>query len=141
MSQIYLKTLSGQVHRKNIDKYLIKWNGKSLSKMQFGVKQFLKKYWIGHLVYEEFPVFGTRLRVDFLNLTKNIAIEVNGPQHGEFNKFFHNNSRENYFKGIERDIQKHKWLKLNDFELIELEEKDIKVLSKKYILDTFGINI
>lgn len=141
MARLFLKTLNGTVKNRNVDKYRIKWNGKSLSKMQFNVKQFLKKYWIGHAVYEEFPVFGTRLRVDILNLTKNIAIEVNGPQHGEYNEFFHKGNRENYRKSIARDIEKYQWLKLNNFDLIELEEKDIKRLSKEYIEETFGIPI
>jgi|SRR6056300_1290849 len=141
MPKIYLKTLAGKVHNRNVDKYLIDWNGKSRSKMQFTVKQFLKKYWIGHCVYEEFPVFGTKMRVDILNLTKNIAVEVNGRQHTEFNKFFHNNSREQYRKSIGRDLDKYKWLNMNGFELLELEEQDIKKLSIEYIKNTFEISI
>jgi len=141
MPRLFLKSIDGSTKSRNVDKYKIKWNGKSLSKMQFSVKQFLKKYWIGHCVYEEFPVYGSRMRVDILNLTKNIAVEVNGRQHSEYNEFFHNGSRENYRKGIGRDIEKYKWLKMNNFELIEIEDKDIKLLSKEYIFDTFGVEI
>lgn len=49
----------------------IKWRGKSRSKLQLTVKNFLEPYWKNHIVFEEFPVYGTRMSVDFLNATKN----------------------------------------------------------------------
>ena len=77
--------------RKNVSKYKIDWEKKSRSKIQFAVKQFLKPHWCYQVCFEEFPVFGSKMSVDILNATKKIAIEVNGPQHKKFNKFFHNN--------------------------------------------------
>jgi len=140
MSKIYLKTLAGQTRPKNIKKYLIDWDGKSRSMFQFDVKQFLKKYWIGHVVCEEFPVVGSRMRVDIINFTKSIAVEVNGRQHQEYNEFFHKN-RDGYFQHIQRDLDKYNWLNINDIELIEIEEKDLKHLSPEYIKEMFGIAI
>ena len=87
-----LFNLSGRLISKNVSKYRIDWDAHSKSKLQFEVKQFLKEFWLNHIVYEEFPVYGSRMRVDFLNATRKIAVEVNGAQHASFNKFFHQNS-------------------------------------------------
>ena len=98
-----LYNIYGKVVSKNVSGYLIDWDSKSRSKIQYKVKQFLKQYWKNHIVYEEFPVFGSKLKVDILNATRKIAVEVHGPQHSSFNKFFHGESRLNYLKSIKRD--------------------------------------
>jgi hypothetical protein len=136
-----LYNINGKLQSRNVSKYLIKWEGKSRSLIQKEVKKFLKTYWENQVVYEEFPVYGTRMKVDILNATKKIAVEVNGPQHSSFNKFFHNNSRMNYLESIKRDYQKREWLEKNNFKIIEVEEKDIKKLSPEFIENTFGISI
>jgi len=46
------------------------------------------------------------MKVDMINMTKRIAVEVQGAQHESFNKFFHGNSRANYLKSIKRDYHK-----------------------------------
>ena len=48
------------------------------------------------------------MTVDILNATKKIAIEVQGKQHTEFNKFFHNNSRADYLNGIKMSEPEYK---------------------------------
>jgi len=136
-----LYNINGKLQSRNVSKYLIKWGGKSRSLIQKEVKKFLKTYWKNQVVYEEFPVYGTRMKVDILNATKKIAVEVNGPQHSSFNKFFHKNSRMNYLESIKRDYQKREWLEKNNFKIIEVEEKDIKKLSPEFIENTFGISI
>lgn len=136
-----LLNINGKLVNKNVAKYLIKWDGKSRSKLQFKVKQFLKLYWISNIVYEEFIVYGSLLKVDLLNATKKIAIEVNGPQHGAFNKFFHNDSRLTYLKSIKRDFKKLEWLELNGFKVIELEADEVEDLSVEMIKEKFGIEI
>ena len=132
---------SGRLVNKNVNKYLIDWEKKSRSKIQFKVKQFLKEYWENHIVYEEFPVYGTRMKVDFLNATKKIAIEVNGKQHSSFNKFFHGNSRQKYLQSIKRDHKKFEWLQSNDFEVIEVEQDEVPLLSYEFIKEKFKIKI
>lgn len=136
-----LFTVTGRLLNKNVSKFLIDWDKKSRSNIQFEVKQFLKPFWKTHICYEEFPVFGSRMKVDFINFTKKIAIEVNGDQHNSFNKFFHNNSRLNYLNSIKRDYKKSEWLDKNDIQLIELETKDLPKLSVDYINHTFNILI
>ena len=62
------KTLTGAERTvKKARSYLIDWDGKSRSKIQFQAKQFLKKHWSNHIVFEEFPVAGTKLSLDFYN--------------------------------------------------------------------------
>ena len=104
-------------------------------------KQFLKKYWKNHIVYEEFPVFGSRLKVDIVNATLRIAVEVHGKQHSAYNKFFHGDSRLNYLKSIKRDVAKEKWLVLNEFQLVEVYENEVKDLSEQFFKDKFNINL
>ena len=136
-----LYSTSGRLVNKNVNKYLIDWEKKSRSKIQFKVKQFLKEYWENHIVDEEFPVYGTRMKVDFLNATKKIAIEVNGKQHSSFNKFFHGNSRQKYLQSIKRDHKKFEWLQSNDFEVIEVEQDEVPLLSYEFIKEKFKIKI
>jgi len=136
-----LYTVTGRIINKNVSQFLIDWDKTSRSKIQFQVKQFLKLFWKHHVCYEEFPVFGSRMKVDFINFTKQIAIEVNGDQHSSFNKFFHNNSRLNYLNSIKRDVKKSQWLEKNGIQLIELETRDLDKLSYDYINQTFNISI
>ena len=129
-----LYNIKGKLQSKIVTRFLIDWNKKSRSKIQFKVKQFLKNYWENHVVYEEFPVYGTRMKVDILNATKKIAVEVNGRQHSNFNSFFHNNSRAKYLASIKRDVEKREWLEKNGFTLIEIEEHEIDQLSEEFIV-------
>ena len=136
-----LYSTSGRLVNKNVNKYLIDWEKKSRSKIQFKVKQFLKEYWENHIVYEEFPVYGTRLKVDILNASNRIAIEVQGKQHEQFNKHFHNNSRLKYLQSIKRDVKKSQWLEKNDFILVEIMQDEVPSLNEKFFLDKYDITL
>ena len=134
-----LLNIYGRLERRNVNKYLIKWDKPSRSKIQFKVKQFLKKYWRSCVVYEEFPVYGSRMKVDILNATKKIAIEVNGAQHSKYNKFFHANSRINYLNSIKRDFKKLEWLESNDYNLIEIDYNEVDSLSVDFFKKKFNL--
>lgn len=137
---MFLYTLKGKRIKKNINPYTIDWDRESKSKLQFRFKQLFKKYWIAHRVYEEFPVYGTRQRVDFINFSLNIAIEVNGQQHDKFVPHFHKNAQ-GFIKSLRLDREKQEWLDLNNIHLIELMEEDIKPFSPEYIKEKFNISI
>jgi very-short-patch-repair endonuclease len=78
-------TLTNKKKRcKNLKQYIIDWDIDSRSKFQTSVKKFVKKYWFGNIVFEEFPIVGTRLTLDFYNANKKIAIEVQGRQHTQY---------------------------------------------------------
>jgi very-short-patch-repair endonuclease len=131
----------GRARSRKVTKYLIDWDKKSRSKLQFNVKQFLRNHWKNHIVYEEFPVYGTRLKVDIVNMTKKIAIEVQGAQHETFNKFFHDNSRAKYLASIKRDAKKAEWLERNDFVIMYIYRKDIPNLSLDFFVETYDHSI
>ena len=136
-----LYDIKGRLVNKSVAKYRIKWDAECRSNFQFEVKQFFKTYWYGQICYEEFPVYGTRMKVDLINMTKRIAVEVQGAQHDQFNKFFHNNSRANYLRSITRDYEKRTWLESNKFKILEIIDEDLPLLSRSYIREKFEINI
>lgn len=136
-----LYDISGKLRYKSVQKYRIEWEAPCRSNLQYEVKQFFKTYWKGQICYEEFPVYGTRMKVDLINMTKRIAVEVQGAQHDSFNKFFHNNSRANYLSSIKRDYDKRVWLESNNFKVLEIFEEDLPSLSKKYVAEKFEISI
>ena len=136
-----LYNIAGKLAYKSVNKYRIEWEKKCRSNIQFEVKQFFKPYWISHICYEEFPVYGTRMKVDMINMTKRIAVEVQGAQHESFNKFFHGNSRANYLKSIKRDYHKAVWLENNNFKVLEIKKEDLASLSREYILEKFEVSI
>ena len=125
------KTLTGSEKRiTHAKRYLIKWDKKSRSKIQFKTKQFLKKYWDSHVVFEEFPVAGTRLKFDFYNANKRTAVEVHGAQHTKFVQFFHGR-KSNFVKQLRRDQQKIDFCELNDIKLVEIFDGD-KITKKTF---------
>ena len=129
------KTIHGGVKRiKNAKKRIIDWSAPSKSKRQREVKKFLKKYWQNLVVFEEFPVAGTRLSIDFYNANKRIAIEVQGSQHTKYNKFFHGGHKNNYLEQLKRDQIKAEFCEVNDIILVEIYDSDIinKSLFKKF---------
>jgi len=136
-----LLNINGTLTNKNVRRNLINWEGKSRSKLQFKFKELFYTYWNNNIVYEEFPVYGSMLKVDLLNATKKIAVEIQGNQHESFNKFFHDNSRLKYLQSIKRDVKKEKWLEMNDFKFLELYENDLKDLSPQYIEEKCGVLI
>jgi very-short-patch-repair endonuclease len=123
--QVSFKLLDGRTKICRLDKYRVKWNGKSRSKFQEAVKEFLSVFWFTQFVYEEMPVFGTKMKIDFYNANKRIAIEVDGAQHGKFNAFFHQNDRMVYAKHIMRDHEKNDWCELNDITMIRIVPSDL----------------
>ena len=111
------KTLTGSLKRLPRPKnYLIKWGGKSRSKLQFETKKFLQSYWKDHVVFEEFPMAGTKMTFDFYNANKKIAVEVQGDQHTKYVPFFHGR-RSNFASQLRRDEKKLQFCKLNRIKL------------------------
>lgn len=134
------KMLNGREKYKNITNRKISWDEPSRSKMQFTVKQFLKKYWIYDLVYEEMPVLGTKMSLDIVNYTQKIAVEVHGKQHGEFVQYFHGN-RNNFRRQVNRDILKEEWCTINGFKYVDIYPADMKELSKQWFEKEFDIHL
>ena len=131
------KTLVGSQKRLSKPRrYLINWRTKSRSNIQFEVKKFLKPYWSHDVVFEEFPVAGTKMTLDFYNATQNIAVEVQGGQHLKYTPYFHGKSKSNFLGQIRRDHEKQKFCEINNMKLVEVYPKD--KLSPA-LFKTFGV--
>ena len=65
--------------------------------------------------------------IDFVNFNIKVAIEVDGPQHDNFNKFFHN-TPSGYLNSIKRDVKKYDWLVRNDFKVINIKHDEIEFI-------------
>ena len=119
------KTLIGGTRSiPNVKKFLIDWQGKSRSKIQFQVKVFLSNYWQNKIVFEEFPMAGTRLSFDLYNANDKIAVEVQGQQHTKYTPFFHGKYKINYIDQLRRDKQKLDFCELNSIKLVEVYYND-----------------
>jgi hypothetical protein len=119
------KTLTGSTKRlSKPQKYRINWDGQSRSKIQAKVKGLLKEHWENHVVFEEFPVTGTRMTLDFYNANKKIAVEVQGEQHVKYVPHFHGGNKANFFSQMRRDQQKRDFCDLNKIRLIEIYSTD-----------------
>ena len=124
----------------NISKYKIDWDTQRASKVQFAAKQFLKPFWVNHLCLEECRIPGSLLRLDIVNLTKKIIIEVSPIQHETFNKFFHVN-RLGWLKQIKKDYAKVEWAEKAGFKLVELLKEDLDCLSVGLFKEKFNIDL
>lgn len=121
---IFLTKAGKEQKIKNSTRYLIDWRKKCRSKIQKRVKDLLHSYWDADVVFEEFPVAGTRMTFDFYNANKKIALEVDGNQHYKFNKFFHSNSRQNFLSQLQRDEYKEYFCEINQIRLVRIVESD-----------------
>ena len=116
-----------------VNDYLIDWR-REVSRPQAAVKAFLYPYWHTHIVLEECRVPGSRLRVDLINLTRRIVIEVSPSSTHSFNRFFHQNKLA-FGAAVRRDLDKQAWAERNGFQYIELNDDDIAALSPQLFAD------
>lgn len=119
-------------------KYLIDWTKAAPSKGAQVVKVFLQANYSKHIIYEEYFLPKTKLRVDFLVPGKKMAIEFDGIQHSNFNKHFHRN-RIGYLNSIGRDTKKEEYLEWNGYRVVRITEDDLDKLSVEWLRDNWGI--
>jgi very-short-patch-repair endonuclease len=86
------------------------------------VKVFLRPYWENDIVFEEFPL-PHRMSLDFLNISRKIAVEVQGAQHIKYIKHFHKN-KIGYLSQLKRDSYKLDFCSANDIVLVEVYPDD-----------------
>ncbi len=127
---------------RNDKQYIIDWNKPARSKEQTIVQEFLRQFWEKDVVFTEYRLPMSLLKVDFINASKKIALEHQGKgAHNKFNPFFHNNSRAIYLASLKRDIKKLKILESNGYLVVETFTKDLDNLSKEFFLKTYNINL
>lgn len=135
------KKLNGKSANVNISKYRIDWDEESLSKIQKYVKKFLYPYWKSHILLEELPLVGTRMRLDFLNMTRNIAIEVDGDQHTNPLNYFNEGSKTKWLGQVKRDLAKDQWCEINGFTLVRINENEVDQINKEWFKDKYDIDL
>jgi len=125
----------------SLDKYLIDWDH-VVSKPQKKVKDFVFTFWKTDVVLEEFMIPGSRLRIDLLNISKKIAIEVSpNSTHKNFNPFMHGSRASGYLKTFKSDIQKKEWIKSSGFGYVKLTDLELKTLDRDSIEKQFNITL
>ncbi len=108
----------------NVTKYIIDWD-KIVSKPQKQVKDALKPIWQGQLVCEEFRIPSSKMRIDLINFSLKVVVEVSPKGSHKFNKFF-NKNRSNFLSAVKRDISKAEWCERNGFRFVEIVDEDLK---------------
>ncbi len=72
-------------------------------------------------IHEELYLPGSGgLYLDFLLLSRKMAVEVHGEQHYSFVPFFHH-SIQGFIESKQKDANKRSWCELNNIKLIELK--------------------
>lgn len=119
------KGLDGRIYNKRINtaKYRRKKKSECKSKGQYELGKYLAKHFRGSTVLEEFPCYGTSLRLDFFIPSLKVAFEYDGPQHSEYNEFFHS-SLAGFARTVKNDARKEEWCDINDILLFRISDLD-----------------
>lgn len=124
---------SDRMYSLKIADYQIDWR-REVSRPQARVKQFLYPFWKNQIILEEIRIPASRLRIDLMNVTRRIVIEVSPEGSHSYNPFFHKNKM-GFGAAVRRDLDKQSWVERNGFKYIELNSEDIDNLSKKLFAD------
>ncbi len=104
-------------------RYPIKSQAACRSKRQYEVGQILKQRYKLDSILEDVTIPGTRLSLDFYLPQRQIAVEVQGEQHGEFNPFFHEDMSD-FNAQQDRDAQKLQFCELNNIKLLTFDNAE-----------------
>lgn len=137
-----IPNINGRLVNLNINKYTVDWNKTNISGPQRTIQDFLLPYWKYHIVCTELRIPSSLLRIDLINFTLKIAIEISPESHhNTYNEFFHKN-RIGYLNSIKRDFQKQNYIEnILKYKFIELFDVDLlkENLNQKYWIEKFGI--
>lgn len=126
----------------NLEDYRIDWEKRDdVSRPQTLVKDFLYPYWKSHVVTWETRIPSSLLRVDIINWTRHIAVEVSPKGSHSYNPHFHKGSKAVFGAAMKREMGKTEWLEKNGFIVCEIFDEDFAVLSPKWFLDTYGVTL
>jgi hypothetical protein len=128
---VKIKNIFGKEVNASFKKYRINWD-RVISKPQKRVKDIICPYWFGQDVYEELCIPSSKLRIDLINLSMGVVIEVSPLQHQQYNEFLHG-SRLNFLSAQKRDLQKVDWCEVNNFRYVEIDEEDLKLIDEEIL--------
>lgn len=120
--------LKGRTRKVNVIKYRIDWEpNREVSRPQAAVKRFLRPYWENDLVTEELRVPSCLLRVDLINWSRSIMVEVSPKEsHAQYNPFFHG-SVSGHLASMKRDLDKVTFARLNGLTYVEIDQPDVQL--------------
>lgn len=125
----------------DISDYLIDWTQKrKVSAPQAKVVAFLRPYWRGHIVTEEQRIPGSLLRIDLINWTRRVAVEVSPSGSHSFNAFFHKN-RPRFGAAMNREMHKGEWIERVGLKLVEVFDDDLDALSPDWFKSKYDIDL
>lgn len=134
------KTATGKIKNIPMHKYLVDWDGDQGSAFSEDVLDFLHTYWKNDIVCAEVPVAGTKMRYDYVNVSKKIICETDGAQHDKFISGHFHRTREDYKAQIKRDMLKDELAQKNGFKMIRIKPTDLP-LTKEWLEETFEIKL
>lgn len=115
----------------NPRRYLIDWD-RAVSKPQKAVKDFLRPFWEGGYCLEEFRIPGSLLRVDLLNVSRGMVVEVSPKRSHAYNAFFHG-SLAGYREALKRELDKQGWAESAGFQYIEITDDDFPLTVPRFL--------
>lgn len=127
----FKKFRSSSIVNVSTKKYEIDWD-RRVSKPQKKTKDALRNLWASDYVLEEFPIPGSKKRIDLLNWTKKIVIEVSPSGSHEYNDFFHK-SRSSFCRLLRVDQEKRTWAFDNNFSYLVLGDEELSNLTEESI--------
>lgn len=130
-------TLKGRAKDIPIKPYLVDWEGEQGSRFSEEVLDFLYPFWRHDIVVAEFPVAGTKMRYDFINLNRKVIIETDGIQHDQYSPHFHG-SLAAYRAQMGRDMAKDHAAELNGLKMVRIVPTDLP-LSRDFFRARFDI--
>lgn len=133
------KTITGRLKDIPTTPYLVDFADDQGSQFSADVLDFLYPYWKHDVILAEWPVAGTRLRYDFVNLSKKIVVETDGIQHTQFSDHFHG-SRAKYLHQIKNDLLKDRIAEINGFKMVRINPDDLP-LTKDFFKHQFDIDL
>jgi hypothetical protein len=123
-----------------IHHYRVDWGAPQGSQFSRDVLLFLYPYWRHDVVLSELPVAGTKLRYDFVNVSKRIVIETDGAQHDDPLNFRHEGSGAKWLHQIKRDVLKDQCAESNGFKMVRIKPTDMP-LTKAFFNHQFDIDL
>lgn len=134
----FYKLNSDKLVNVNPFEYKTNWDVDGASEPEREVLNFLRPFWCHKLVLSQFMIPGSRLRIDIVNLTDGVCVEVSPAGSHSFNKFFHKTEL-NFAKAVKRDFEKEEWIVKMGFKYCELLDEDLANLSPELFSAKFGV--
>lgn len=134
------KKQSGKLVDIPVHRYLVDFDADQGSEFSANVLDFFYPFWKHDIVAAELPVAGTKLRYDFVNITKRLIVETDGIAHLSPKSHFHQGSRAKWLSQVKRDLLKDQLAEKNGFKMLRIRPDHLP-LTKEWVESTFDITL